>query len=116
MKHLILIAMMLASSSILAQMTPEKAANYQNTIMSKELNLTEDQKNSLAVHNLEFSKKQIALMNAPGSMLGKIGDMRAINRKKKEALAKILTQEQMKKYEDDVEPAIRKYMRKNIKS
>ncbi len=117
MKHLILITMMLLTSlQTMAQLTPEEAADYQTTIMEKELNLTEEQKEAVALQNLEFSKKQINLINAPGSMFGKVGDMRKIKKTKNESLSKILTKEQMEKYEDDVEPAIQKYLRSKMKS
>lgn len=117
MKHLILITMMLFTSlQTMAQLTPEEAADYQNDVMEKELNLTEEQKEAVGILNLEFSKKQMDLINAPGSMFGKIGDMRKIKSEKTDLLSKILTKEQMKKYEDDIEPALRKYMRSKMKS
>ncbi|WP_425235622.1 DUF4890 domain-containing protein [Ulvibacterium sp.] len=118
MKTKISILLLLAATiqCITAQkMDPQEMADYQTKIMSKELELNESQKKQVTELNLEFSEKQAGLMNKEGSMFSKMGDMKRIGKEKMAALDKILTKEQMKKYEDQVRPEIRKYMRGKMK-
>lgn len=97
------------------KMNPQEMADYQTQIMSEQLELNESQKKQVTQLNLEFSKKQAALMNGEGSMFSKMGEMKRIGKEKTAALDEILTKEQMKKYEDHVRPEIRKYMRGKMK-
>ena len=89
-------------------------AQYQNQVMSEELNLNEEQQVQIEELNFKYSKKQADLMNSEGSMFGKMGDMKKIRKEKTQELEQILTEEQMKKFEDDVEPKMRKEMRKKM--
>lgn len=98
------------------KMDPQEMADYQTKIMSEELELNESQKRRVTELNLEFSEKQAELMNREGSMFGKMGDMKKIRKEKTEALGEILTKEQMEKYEDHIQPEMRKYMREKMRS
>ncbi len=96
-------------------LTAQQIADYQNSLMIKELKLNEDQQKTVAEINLRYAKQQKTLIEKEGSMLGKIGDMKKIKKAKNEELINVLTEEQFEKYEDDLESQIRKYMRKNMK-
>ena len=96
-------------------LTAKEMADYQNELMAKELNLTEEQKKSVEQINLKYAIKQKALIDKEGSMFGKMGDMKKIKKNKNAELEKVLTEEQLEKYEDDLEPEIRKYLRKKMK-
>jgi len=96
-------------------LTAKEMADYQNKLMIKELNLNESQQKTVSEINLKYAIKQKALIEKEGSMFGKIGDMKKIKKDKYAQLEKVLTKEQLEKYEDDLEPKIRKYMRKNMK-
>ncbi|MGV6831164.1 MAG: hypothetical protein ACWA5P_06345 [bacterium] len=95
-------------------LTTNQIADFQQKIMMEELNLTQEQKVALEPINLKFAEKQKELIDREGSMLGKIGDFKKLKKEKNSELKKILTQEQMEKYKDEVEPKIKKYMRKNM--
>ena len=90
-------------------------ADYQNDLMTKELQLNEDQQKTVAEINLRYSKQQKALIDKKGSMFGKIGDMKKIKKNKNEELSQVLTEEQFEKYEDDLESQIRKYLKSKMK-
>jgi|GEM_PF-4818708 len=102
--------------SVTAQkLDAQEMADYQTRTMSEQLKLNESQKEQVTELNVEFSKKQADLMNREGSMFSKMGDMKRIGKEKNAALEKILTEEQMEKYEDDIQPQIRKHMRSKMK-
>ncbi|MEL6917135.1 MAG: hypothetical protein AAFO99_05320 [Bacteroidota bacterium] len=97
------------------EMDPEEMADYATTTMIEQLNLNEEQQEQVTGLNLKYSKKQADLMNRKGSMFSKMGDMKKIKKEKNKELEKILSKEQMEKFEDDVEPMIRDHMRKKMK-
>ncbi|WP_299529804.1 hypothetical protein [Ulvibacterium sp.] len=97
------------------KMDPQKMADYQTKIMTEELELNESQKKRVTELNLEFSKKQAELMNREGSMFSKMGDVKRIGKEKNAAMEEILTKEQMEKYEDHIQPQMRKHMRQKMK-
>lgn len=96
------------------KLTANEIATYQDSVMQKELHLKETLIEPLKKINLKYAEKQKALMDKKGSMFGKIGDMRNLKKSKNTELKAILTKAQFEKYEDDVEPVIRKYMRKQM--
>ncbi len=96
------------------RLSAQEIADYQHNLMVQELKLTEEQENVLKPINLSFAKKQKNLMEEEGSMFGKIGDFKRMKKEKNTELEAILTKEQMKKYRNEVEPKIRKFMRKQM--
>ena len=115
-KSLLLATVFLLSVSTFGQkkMDANEMAEYQNNLMKSELNLNSEQLAKVEQLNAKYSVKTADLMNKEGSMFGKIGDMKKIKKAKNEELAKILTEEQMEKFEDELEPKIRKTMRKKM--
>ena len=115
-KSLLLATVFLLSVSTFGQkkMDANEMAEYQNNLMKSELNLNSEQLAKVEELNAKYSVKTADLMNKEGSMFGKIGDMKKIKKAKNEELAKILTEEQMEKFEDELEPKIRKTMRKKM--
>ena len=115
-KSLLLATVFLLSISTFGQkkMDANEMAEYQNNLMKSELNLNSEQLAKVEQLNAKYSVKTADLMNKEGSMFGKIGDMKKIKKAKNEELAKILTEEQMEKFEDELEPKIRKTMRKKM--
>ncbi len=109
-------AMCLMTQLLIAQkMDAQKMADYQTEIMVEQLSLSEDQREQIATLNLRYSEKQAALMNREGSMFSKMGEMKDIRRDKNMELEAVLTESQMKKYEEEVAPMIRKELRKTGK-
>ncbi|AWX44380.1 hypothetical protein HME9304_01380 [Flagellimonas maritima] len=101
--------------SVNAQKTDaEEMAAYQTKTMTAELNLSEEQKPKVAAINTKYAEESANLINADGSMFGKMGDMKAINKRKNAELEKVLNERQMEKYEDDLAPKMRKHMRKHM--
>ncbi len=94
--------------------TPTEAAEYQNEIMEKELELTEGQKEEVSKINLKYAEKMSEIMKREGSKFSKMGDMKKNGKAKKEELKGVLTEDQFEKFEDEVEPALRQHMRKNM--
>ncbi|WP_422859514.1 hypothetical protein ACOKFD_00805 [Flagellimonas sp. S174] len=107
---------LLISISVFGQkkMDATKMAEYQTNLMKSELNLDEEQLTKVEEVNVRYSKKTADLMNKEGSMFGKIGDMKKIKKAKNQELEKILSEEQMEKFEDELEPQMRKTMRKKM--
>lgn len=91
-----------------------EAAAYQDEVMEKELELTEDQKEKVSKINLKYTEQMTEIMRREGSKFSKIGDMKKNGKDKKEELKGVLTEDQFEKFEDEVEPALRKHMRKNM--
>ncbi|WP_405208667.1 hypothetical protein [Aquimarina sp. LLG6339-5] len=112
-----MILVLVAGTRVSAQqkMTITEMANYQTETMINELALDEKQTEKVASINLKYSAKMVVLMEAEGSMFGKMGDMKKIKQNKSDELKMVFTPEQFEKYEDDVAPSIRKHMRKNMK-
>lgn len=107
--------LVLTTSVALAQkMDGQKMAEYQNDLMIKELDLNEEQEEKVTKVNEKYAVKMADLMNREGSMLGKMGEMKDIKKAKNAELEKVLTPEQMKKYEKELEPEMRKTMRKKM--
>ncbi|MEL6304470.1 MAG: hypothetical protein AAFQ20_06730 [Bacteroidota bacterium] len=105
----------LTTSMMFAQkMDPDKMAKYQTDLMVKELDLSGEQEEKVTQLNEKYSVKMADLMNREGSMLGKMGEMKSIKKEKNTELEKVLTKEQMKKFEKELEPEIRKTMRKKM--
>ncbi|MEM9362364.1 MAG: hypothetical protein AAGA43_07000 [Bacteroidota bacterium] len=115
-KSLLLLATLFLSLSAIGQKKVDAAemAEYQTELMKSELNLDSEQLSKVEELNVRYSTQTADLMNKEGSMFGKIGDMRKIKKAKNEELEKILSEEQMEKYEDELEPKIRKTMRNKI--
>ncbi|GAB5475087.1 MAG: hypothetical protein Mars2KO_31860 [Maribacter sp.] len=114
-RFLLFLTLMATSQFVGAQKADAKEmADYQTETMITELDLNEEQREKVSVINSKYSEKSADLMNAEGSMFGKIGDMKAINKAKNKELEKVLSEEQMEKYEDDVAPKMRKHMRKKM--
>lgn len=93
---------------------PQEMADYQTNTMTEYLNLSKDQVDSVKEINLKYSKKQSVLMNREGSMFSKMSEMKKISEDKKGELEKVLSNQQLRKYEEDVEPLMRKEMRKRM--
>ncbi len=115
-KFHVLLACMLISLSAIGQkkMDADKMAAYQNDLMKTELNLDEEQEVKVEKVNAKYSKKMADLMNSEGSMFGKMGEMKKIKKAKNAELEKILSKDQMELFEDELEPQIRKEMRKKM--
>ncbi|PRX55394.1 hypothetical protein CLV81_3806 [Flagellimonas meridianipacifica] len=96
------------------KMDATKMAEYQTNLMKSELNLDEEQLTKVEEVNVRYSKKTADLMNKEGSMFGKMGDMKKIKKAKNQELERILSEEQMEKFEDELEPQMRKTMRKKM--
>ncbi|UOY08979.1 hypothetical protein L0P88_10690 [Muricauda sp. SCSIO 64092] len=94
------------------EMDPNKMADYQNTIMIEQLDLSDSQKEQVKAINLKYSKKQAALLNKEGSMFSKMGDMKKIKKAKNEELEEVLSKEQMEIFENEIEPEMRKQMKR----
>ncbi|WP_299433499.1 hypothetical protein [uncultured Aquimarina sp.] len=114
---LTIVIVVVSSISALAQqkMNALEMANYQTKTMVIELELDKDQTKEIESINLKYSEKIVVLMEANGSMFGKMGDMKRIKQNKSNELEKVLTPVQLEKYEDDVAPNMRKHMRKHMK-
>ena len=97
-----------------SSMSAEEMAQYQTAEMTKLLDLTEEQQGQVSEINSKYSKRMKALIDREGSMFGKMGDMKAIRKEKNAEIKKVLNEEQFEDYEDEIEPAIRKHMKKNI--
>lgn len=93
----------------------DKMAAYQTETMVSALDLNEDQIDEITAINTKYSAKSAELINAEGSMFGKMGDMRAIAKQKNAELEKVLTERQMEKYTNEVAPKMRQHMRKQMK-
>ncbi len=115
-KFSILVALMLISLSVIGQnkMDANKMAEYQTSLMKSELNLDKEQQDKVEELNIKYSKKMADLMNREGSMFGKMGEMKKIKKAKNGELEKILSDDQMELFEDELEPQIRKTMRKRM--
>ena len=119
MKIKILVATMalFLSQVITAQMSAEEAAQFEDDLVEKEMTtLTDEQKEQLSVLNLKYAKQRSELLAQEGSMFSKIGDMKKIGKAKEAEMAEFLTEEQLEVYKDKVAPALRKKMRKSMKS
>lgn len=101
-------------TSMAQELNAAELETYQNELMINELSLNDEQVIEIQKINKEFSERQANLINAEGSMLGKIGDVRKLKKEKNKALQQVLTESQMEKYEDDLEPKIRKYFRSKM--
>ncbi len=112
----ILVVVMLISLSAIGQnkMDANKMAEYQTSLMKSELNLDKEQQDKVEELNIKYSKKMADLMNREGSMFGKMGEMKKIKKAKNGELEKILSDDQMELFEDELEPQIRKTMRKRM--
>ena len=112
----ILVVVMLISLSAIGQnkMDANKMAEYQTSLMKSELNLDKEQQDKVEELNIKYSKKMADLMNREGSMFGKMGEMKKIKKAKNAELEKILSDDQMELFEDELEPQIRKTMRKRM--
>ncbi len=95
-------------------LSAEEIADYQNNLMTEELELTEVQQERVSEINKRYAIEQKSLIEQEGSMFGKMGEMKKIKREKNSELETVLTKEQFEKYEDDLAPQIRNYMRKNM--
>ncbi len=114
---LAILSLMLAQSALSqTDLSAAQMAAYQDKLMFEALNLTEEQQAGVSRINLKYSKKQKALMDEPGSMFGKIGDIKRIKKAKNAELEAVLTAAQFEKYEDDIAPKIKSYMKANMKS
>ncbi len=91
-------------------------AGYQTQIMTKELKLDNNQIKNIEVINLKYAEKIVPIMQSEGSMFSRMGVMRKNNNLKKEELKTVLSAEQMKKYEKEVQPMIRKQLRNQRES
>lgn len=116
MKTKLFMAIVLLSVQLIMgqKMDAKEMANYQTNLMMERLELNQEQKEKVKEHNLKFSEKQAALMNKEGSMFGKMGDMKKIKKERNAELGTILDKEQMEVFEDEIEPEIRKHMRKKM--
>ena len=94
------------------EMDPHKMADYQNTIMIEQLDLSDSQKEQVRAINLKYSEKQAALLNKEGSMFSKMGDMKKIKKAKNEELEEVLSKAQMEIFENEIEPEMRKQMKR----
>ena len=115
-KSSFLAAFVLISVSAIGQnkVDADKMAEYQTSLMKSELNLDKEQEVQVEELNIKYSKKMADLMNSEGSMFGKMGDMKKIKKAKNGELEKILSEDQMELFEDELEPQIRKKMRKKM--
>ena len=119
-KFTIFVAIIIISLSSFGQETaskevPKKAlemAKKSDELMKESLNLTEDQIPVISKMNLEFSHKMLVLYEKPGSMFGKMGDMKKIGKDRKAALEKVLTPDQAKLFKKKLEGKMRKEMKK----
>lgn len=107
-------ALGILSASAQKKPDPQKMAQYQNEVMGEELELDEEQLAKVEEVNFKYSKKQAEVIGREGSMFSKIGDMKKIRKAKNAELEKILTKEQMEEFEDEIEPKMRKTMRKKM--
>lgn len=90
-------------------------AQVSDKLMKDSLGLSEEQISKISEINLSFSKKMIVLFDKPGSMFGKIGDMKKNGKERNSKLEKVLTADQMELFEDKVSDKIKKQMRKIVK-
>jgi hypothetical protein len=115
---LIIISLSSFAQEIDAEKQLKKAtemAQKSDEMMKNPLQLTEDQIPLVSEINLDFSKKMVALFEKPGSMFGKIGDMRKNKKDRDAELEKVLTKDQMELFEDEISDKIKKEMRKIMK-
>lgn len=89
-------------------------ADYTTTLMEKDLSLVENQIATVDSLNFAFAKAQLKLIDQPGGMYSKIGDMKSMNKEKIKELSKVLTEDQLEEYEDEVMPKLKKYFRKKL--
>ena len=115
-KFPVLVAFALIAISAIGQnkVNADEMAEYQTHLMKSELGLDEEQQLKVEELNIKYSKKMADLMNSEGSMFGKMGDMKKIKKAKNGELEKILSENQMELFEDELEPQIRKRMRKKM--
>ncbi|MBW1294113.1 hypothetical protein [Aquimarina litoralis] len=114
---LIVIITLITNTIIVAQqkMDVNEMADYQTQKMIQELDLNNEQIEKVEAINLKYTSEMVVLIEADGSMFGKIGDMKEIKKQKLSELEKVLTTEQLEKFEEDVAPDIRDHMKKNMK-
>ncbi len=103
---------LMSTLSLVSQqdLSVEEIVSYQNKAMAK-LEMTPKQTEQVSAINLTYATKQMALMDEEGSMFGKFGRMKKLGKAKNAELEKVLTEEQYERYEDDIEPQIRKHFR-----
>jgi Spy/CpxP family protein refolding chaperone len=83
------------------RLSPEEMAARNTEWMTKELNLTAEQKTSVDSINLLYAKAQQILFQSFEGERDKIREaMTALNEEKEKALTEILTAEQLKAYKD----------------
>lgn len=114
-KLLIALFMIVQLSFSQEGLSPGQIADYQNELMFKELDLTEEQQTKVSKINLKYAPRQKTLMEKEGSMFSKIGDIKKIKKEKDTELKGVMTEVQFEKFKDEVEPKIRSYMKKNMK-
>ncbi|NAS11947.1 hypothetical protein [Poritiphilus flavus] len=94
---------------------PEAIAEYQDKVMTEDLNLDQDQQEKVSVINLKYAEKIVAIRNRPGGKFGKIGDIRDTQKAKAKELEKVLSPEQFELFEDEVAPKLKQQMREKMK-
>ncbi len=110
----------LLSLSYLTTLAQKKATitemvHYQTQTMTQELDLNKEQIGKVDSINIKYTEKTVILIEADGSMFGKMGKMKTLQKSKNSELENVLTEEQFERYENNVQPRIRKYMRKNMR-
>jgi len=89
--------------------------NFHMSEIESIINLTEEQTKETNTIILDFSEKMAVLINKDGGMFGKIGDIRKLGKEKNKKLGVVFSKEQMEKYEDEIEPKVRKQFRNRMK-
>lgn len=117
MKQIIVILFILVSLNVFTQEKPttDQIVNYQNTLITKNLDLSEEQQKTVSKINVKYAEKQKEIMEKEGSMFSKIGDIKKLKKDKTKELQNVLNKEQFKIYEDKIAPQIKNYMRKHLK-
>ncbi len=99
-----------------SKMSADEMALKQTEEMTKVLELDEEQSKKIYEINLGHSNQLKEIMDRPGSMMNKMGDVREIRSQKDRELEDVLSEDQMKLYKNEVEPKMRKRMRKDMKN
>ena len=90
--------------------TPEGRAAVFTAKMKTQLSLTDDQYPKVQALNLEYARKNDAIMKGEGGRTAKFQDLRSSRKEKDKAMKKILTHDQYTQYEQMEEDMKNKMM------
>ncbi|GAA4274504.1 hypothetical protein U6A24_16140 [Aquimarina gracilis] len=94
---------------------PSQIAAYQTKTMIATLDLQDKQVDSIKAINQKYAQTITQILLKESNFFGRMKSIRKNNNLKNEELEKVLSKKQMEKYKDEVQPAIRKYIKQQRK-